>query len=219
MNYSNSNSNGSVEPQNGSAILKSQNLEMEFNVLMKQYEQAKLNYANDLQTTSDVLELQKDRQMMDILNQKLMDLSTQIQSQISNGNAETQQEVEQNAQQAQNLKNSYAILTAERTKINGMLNDYGTLDRKYEDTMIQTESNNGQYMLWAALAIVIVAYLLKVLLFPGIDFNVFRIFFWLLLLILSVISSFHLNKGSGFLMWITIVCVFAIISAKFIPSP
>jgi hypothetical protein len=209
-----------VEIQYNSSVLELENLDMEFTLLMRQYEQAKMNYLNDLKTSpikSD--ELLKDKKLMNKLNKKLLTLSQKIQSEIIINKSKTIQENEEKEKQHQNLVNSYSILLAERQKINEILEDYDSLDQEYDDSMLKLHSNNSKYLLWFALVITVVTYLFKLLFFPDLELNIFRMFFWLILFFLFVISTFHLNQSIGFLIWLSIILFFVFVNMKLIPSP
>jgi len=209
-----------VEIEFSSSVLNLENLEMEFNLLMKQYEQAKLNYLSDLNSPSPKpIEIFKDKKLMDRLNKKLIIVSHKIQKELKNNKPVTSEENKELEEQHQNLVNSYAILIAERERIDNILKDYYYLDQEYEDNMLQLNSNNSRYLLWFALATVVITYLIKTLVFPDLELNIFRMFFWLILFFLFVISTFHLNQSSGFLIWLLIIVFFIFINAKIIPSP
>lgn len=211
-----------VEVKFNSSVLKMENLEMEFNLLMKQYEQAKLNYLDDLSSSPVNKDaILKDKKLMNKLNKKLIVISHKIQNEIiENASLNvTSKEKKELEEQHQNLVNSYSILIAERLRINDILKDYYSLDQKYDDNMLQLQSNNSRYLLWFFLVVVIISYIIKSLVFPDLELNIFRMFFWLVLFFLFVISTFHLNESSGFLIWLLIIVFFVFVNTKLIPSP
>ena len=132
-----------------SSVLNLENLEMDFNLLMKQYEQAKLNYLHDLNSPSvKPIEIYKDKKLMDTLNKKLIILSQKIKNELISNPPITSKESKEVEEQHQNLVNSYAILMAERERINNLLKDYYSLDQEYDDSMLKVHSNNSRYLLW-----------------------------------------------------------------------
>ena len=111
-------------------------------------------------------------------------------------------------QQSQNLNNSYSKLISDRKQIKKTLNDFQVVDEQYNDSMLYVEKNKSQYMLWVAFTIFICFYLFKVVLFPNIQINIFRMLFWFFLILLFLLSGIHIGTSSGFLMFGIIIILF-----------
>lgn len=124
-----------------------------------------------------------------------------------------------NSSETQNLTDSYAELVSEKKKIEKSLNDYQTVDQKYNDSMIYVEQNRSQYMLWVAFAIFMGFYLLRIILFPDSRFNLFRMLFWFFLIMFFLISGLNMDKTHGFFLLAIIIILVVFINMNLIPSP
>lgn len=157
----------------------------------------------------------KDTAVLDNLNKQLVDIINQYQKELiimaPNTNVAKLQNID--------LNSIYDQLMGDRVKIDVMLKEYDSLDKKYEDNMLKVDQSNSEFTVWVAFVILIISYLVKTTVFPDSDISLFRMFFWMVLLLLFIICSFQLNKAPGFLLWGIILIFFAVVSMNIIPSP
>ena len=115
-----------------------------------------------------VHELAQNAQVLQMLNQKLMDLNSKISDTL--GTMTTPGNNNMNAANSQHteLTNIYDSLLAERKNIDNMLKDYTTLNDSYNDQSIYVVQNNTTYMFWFFLALIVVIFTLKLYFFPEI---------------------------------------------------
>ena len=120
------------------------------------------NLVNGL--SSDIAIVPKGKQLLSIvqkLNQQLNDTNTQIQE-LANQAQPTYNELNnKNKTENEILIKQYAQLTAERAKIDKMLNEYDTLDQTQDEGTIVTNKNYYVYILLCILAVIILFLLIK----------------------------------------------------------
>jgi len=242
----------STTPQFDSNILTLQNLNSEFNVVMKQYEQTKKNYIANLKkrstqddskkytpeytvekglgfyegsdsthvlNTTKSVSLEHDYKTMDTLNQKLMDLSAQIQDHLNTMSPTTTVEIQKKDEQRSQLQSVYDSLNKDRAKIKTLMDERYKMENESNDNILNATQNKSHFILWGILAIIITVYLVKVLTFPNAPFNIFSMFFWFGMIILFIMTTIQLNTPMGFLTWGVLILFFVATQMKLIPTP
>jgi ATP-dependent Zn protease len=114
--------------------------------------------------SSDIAIVPKGKQLLSIvqnINQQLNETNTKIQ-QLAKQAQPTYKELNQKKESENEiLMKQYAQLTAERVKIDKMLDEYETLDKTQNQGTIQTNKNYYVYILLCLFAILIVFLLVK----------------------------------------------------------
>lgn len=169
--------------------------------------------------TALITEINENAQTIQRLNQQLLDIINQINNETVNSVPQAQTEIALKNEQKQQLQKVYAKLQQERMQIENVLKEYEMLDQKYVDNSIYVEQTNTQYMLWLIFAVIIILVTIKNIFFPDMNSNLARIFFWVTLMILFVITVFHLNTAPGFLLAGTILLFIILIQLGIVPSP
>lgn len=166
-----------------------------------------------------VPELAQNAQVLQMLNQKLMDLNSKISDTL--GKMTTPGKNNMNAANSQHteLTNIYDSLLAERKNIDNMLKEYTTINDSYNDQSIYVVQNNTTYMFWFFLALIIVIFTLKLQFFPELKTNLFKTLFWGIMIILLITLMMQLNTPTGYFFWLSLVAIVVLMQIGVFPKP
>jgi len=193
---------------NGS-LSKLQNLQDEFSLLIKDYEYQYQLYLTNINNPNKT-EVNNQKQIAENLNNKLNDLSQQINNEFSSINTEVQSNVQLKKSQKQQLQDIYSKLQTDKKNIENNLLTYDVLNKQYYDNSIFVESTNSQYMFWSIIAIILVYY---TILNVNDTFMLFSIVFLLLLMVclFSFVQSLRMNRNT-LVFILTIFILFLILN-------
>jgi len=141
-----------------SPVLKLQLLQNEFDLVMKQYETTYMNYISDNSSAKDEI-----ISTMQILNNKLLSITNQISQEIDDSSGLVSLEINVKNKQKDKLQNVYSQLMDERKKIDNMLNEYDSLDKKYVDNSTYVQTANYQFMFFFLVTLILIYYIIKML--------------------------------------------------------
>jgi hypothetical protein len=153
---------------------------------------------------------------MKYLNQKLLDLNTEITNELSNINPEVaSQDKEKNAKQEQLLQ-SYEKMLEQKIELEKQLQDYYSVEQEEENQSLIVNQQNISLRTWILITCLVVILTIKRML--GTTTLPFEIIFWLLIIIVLIILTYSLSIPSGFMMvFIFLLCIF-LMKTGFLPS-
>ena len=93
---------------------------------------------------------------------------------------------------------------AEKTKIDNLIKDNINADNESLDTSIIVEQSNSVYILWVIITIAVILFTIKIVVFPEINISSKYIFFYILGVLLILLTS-HLNYPGAFMLWFIII--------------
>jgi hypothetical protein len=166
-----------------------------------------------------VPELAQNAQVLQMLNQKLMDLNAKISDTLNTMTEPSKNNTTAANSQNDELKSIYNSLLAERKNIDKMLNDYTTLNEAVSDQSIYVLQNNTAYMFWFLVALIIVIFTLKIQFFPELRTNFTKIVFWGITAILFITLMMQLNTPTGYFLWLSLVAIIILIQMGVFPKP
>ena len=102
------------------------------------------------------------------------------------------------------LSTNYDGLLAEKTKIDNLIKDNINADNESLDTSIIVEQSNSVYILWVIITIAVILFTIKIVVFPEINISSKYIFFYILGVLLILLTS-HLNYPGAFMLWFIII--------------
>ena len=144
---------------------------------------------------------------MKYLNQKLLDLNTEITTELSNINPEIEtQNMEKNAKQEQLLQ-SYEKMLEQKIELEKQLQDYYSVEQEQDNQSLIVNQQNISLRFWILVTCLVVILTIKRML--GTTTLPFEIIFWLLIIIILIILTYSLSTPSGFMMvFIFLLCIF-----------
>jgi len=166
-----------------------------------------------------ISQLTQNMYNLQTLNNKLLKLNNEIilaQQNIASSQKPLQ---ENNMNNKYNLQTVYEELLLDRENIEAMMQEYKTMDEKYDNTYIYVKQTNSVFILWCIFSGVFLFYTIKTLINPGFNVLHFRVIFWICIFSLFAIVSTHLNSTPGFLLWGLIIAMVALMQMKIIPKP
>jgi len=166
-----------------------------------------------------VPELAQNAQVLQMLNQKLMDLNAKINDTLNTMTEPSKNNTTAANSQNDELKSIYNSLLAERKNIDKMLNNYTTINESYNDQSIYVLQNNTAYMIWFLVALIIVIFTLKIQFFPELRTNFAKAAFWGILIILFITLIMQLNTPTGYFFWLSLVAIIILIHMGVFPKP
>jgi hypothetical protein len=169
--------------------------------------------ATDSSTLAD-----KQKTLSD-LNDKLINMTGIYLNELSPINTDMQTEITQKDIDHGKLEQIYGELLEDRQKISEMIDEYGSLDREYSDNIIKTKQNETHFSVDFSLFILFLFYLIKVLILPDAQSNIFSAIFWISFFLYFMFTTFRLNEPVGFMLWGTMIIFFVLTKMDIIPSP
>jgi len=141
---------------------------------------------------------------LSLLNEKLLDLNSQLMQLIQAINPSYKKDIEEKQVKEKEMYENYKKLIAERDYINKQLNDYNSLVASYQTENLNAKREYTFLNIWLILAIVSIILILQQMI--GFSFN------YSIILVFAFVLLFGLNLGSasGFLLWLSVLLFFII---------
>jgi uncharacterized membrane protein YjjP (DUF1212 family) len=108
----------------------------------------------------------------------------------------------------------------EREKIRQTLEEYNDANTEYSNRSIDVEQKNASYNIWFIIMVVFICILFKLFFFPESNNNIItvRSSFWMIYIIVFVITTLNLNNPVAFSIWLLLICVILAMKSNLIPS-
>ena len=154
--------------------------------------------------------------VMQVLNNKLLDLNNQITTELSNINPQVkQQQTDKNLKQQQ-LTESYQELLNHKNDIDTQLQEYYSVEQDDMNQSLYTNSQNISLRFWVLITCLILLVTIKQ--FFGSENPPLSVTIWLLIIIVLIILTYTLNTPSGFMMWALLLAAIILMKSGNLPS-
>ena len=154
--------------------------------------------------------------VMQVLNDKLLDLNNQITTELSNINPQVkQQQTDKNLKQQQ-LTESYQELLNHKNDIDTQLQEYYSVEQDDMNQSLYTNSQNISLRFWVLITCLILLVTIKQ--FFGSENPPLSVTIWLLIIIVLIILTYTLNTPSGFMMWALLLAAIILMKTGNLPS-
>lgn len=117
------------------------------------------------------------------------------------------------------LDTTYSQLLDARVNIASLMQQYQDIEQNYNDKTIYVEQTNSSLTFWIIIAIIVMAFTVKVVAFPEVKQNTASIIFWIFISVLILLLTMHLNSPSTFSTWGLLVLLVVLMKVNIIPSP
>ena len=154
--------------------------------------------------------------VMQVLNDKLLDLNNKITIELSNINPQVkQQQRDKNLKQKQ-LTESYQELLNQKNEIDTQLQEYYSVEQDDMNQSLYTNSQNISLRFWVLITCLILLVTIKQ--FFGSENPPLSVTIWLLIIIVLIILTYTLNTPSGFVMWALLLAAIILMKSGNLPS-
>jgi hypothetical protein len=152
----------------------------------------------------------QDTKLIKALNQKLIDLSTEIQAKIKSMNTSYTSTSQTKNDDFSKIVQRYGSLLQERNNIINALNDHQYLDETNSQYMIFADQSNSRYILWLYIAHLIVVFLIMTFFFPNVRINILLILAGSSLVFFFIVCTMYMYIPQVFLLWMILFGVLVI---------
>ena len=154
--------------------------------------------------------------VMQVLNDKLLDLNNKITTELSIINPQVkQQQIDKNLKQQQ-LTESYQELLNQKNDIDTQLQEYYSVEQDDMNQSLNTNSQNISLRFWVLITCLILLVTLKQ--FLGSENPPLSVSIWLLIIIVLIILTYTLNTPIGFMMWFLLLVAIILMKSGNLPS-
>ena len=154
--------------------------------------------------------------VMQVLNDKLLDLNNQITTELSNINPEVKQQQSDKKLKQQQLTKSYQELLNHKNDIDTQLQEYYSVEQDDMNQSLYTNSQNISLRFWVLITCLILLVTIKQ--FFGSENPPLSVTIWLLIIIVLIILTYTLNTPSGFVMWALLLAAIILMKSGNLPS-
>ena len=154
--------------------------------------------------------------VMQVLNDKLLDLNNKITTELSNINPEVKQQQTNKNLKQQQLTESYQELLNQKNDIDTQLQEYYSVEQDDMNQSLNTNSQNISLRFWVLITCLILLVTLKQ--FLGSENPPLSVSIWLLIIIVLIILTYTLNTPSGFMMWFLLLVAIILMKSGNLPS-
>ena len=154
--------------------------------------------------------------VMQVLNDKLLDLNNQITTELSNINPEVKQQQTDKKLKQQQLTESYQELLNQKNVIDTQLQEYYSVEQDEMNQSLYTNSQNISLRFWVLITCLILLVTIKQ--FFGSENPPLSVTIWLLIIIVLIILTYTLNTPSGFMMWFLLLVAIILMKSGNLPS-
>ena len=170
--------------------------------------------------TAIVSELVNAANTLDTLNRKLIRLLKKMNNINKTTTVKLQSTTDNNlSTNNMYLGTKYQSLMADRENINNILKEYGEINVKNENQNMYLYQNQTSYMFWSLLSVIFIIIVVKLLVFPNMNFSWIRFFFWTIIVSSLLVLVSFLNLTYGFVLFTFLIAIILLIVMKIVPSP
>jgi hypothetical protein len=143
------------------------------------------------------------------LNNRLQQINLEIASELEKTYPKAQSEHNSNKQKRDELKKTYVILVDENDVLDKAIKEYETINGVYEENSLTVEKESFSLRLWTLLALILV--IITVSKQAGVEGPGPNGIFWIVVIIILLLTSFSLNRPQGFMLWFIVIMLVVII--------
>jgi len=136
---------------------------------------------------------------MKSLNEKLLSINEQIQSELTNIKPEIEEQLNEKNEKQQQLNDSYNRLMEQKIEMERQLQEYNTIDQEAGNQGIFTSQTNVSLRFWVLITCLVVLVTFNRML--GSSSPPLSITIWLLIIIVLIILTYSLSTPAGFMIW------------------
>ncbi len=143
------------------------------------------------------------------LNNRLQQINIEIATELDKSYPEAQAEQNANKEKRDELKKTYIILVDENEELDKAMKEYERINGVYEENSLNVEKESYSLRLWTLLALILV--IITISKQAGLERPGTNGFFWIVIVIILLLTSFSLNKPQGFMLWFIVIMLVVII--------
>jgi hypothetical protein len=143
------------------------------------------------------------------LNNRLQQINLEIASELEKTYPKAQLEHNSNKQKREELKKTYVILVDENDVLDKAIKEYETINGVYEENSLTVEKESFSLRLWTLLALILV--IITISKQAGVEGPGPNGIFWIVVIIILLLTSFSLNRPQGFMLWFIVIMLVVII--------
>jgi hypothetical protein len=166
-----------------------------------------------------VPELAQYANILQMLNQKLLKMNTEITKLSSSIYPKAQQEIQQKNEKKQTLESQYEMLVEERNKIQELVKEYESINQSYDDTYTYVQQQNSQYIFYFFFTLIVLFYTIKTQFFPDVNSYPVRGIFWLFVVIAFIVSLIMTQNPGNFFLVCLLILFIVLSKLNIIPTP
>lgn len=140
---------------------------------------------------------------MKYLNNKLLELNTQISDQIASVQPLVDADQKINSEQQNDLESNYENLLEQNIEVNKLLEEYYSIDEERKNQELFVNQESAIYKIWIIITGLVLIFTIRKLIGsenPSVSF-----IYWIIIIILLVVLSYGLSKPSGFFVWFIVI--------------
>ena len=145
---------------------------------------------------------------LSLLNEKLLDLNSELMLLIQAINPSYKRDIEEKQIKEKEMYENYKKLMTERDYINKQLNDYNALMTAYGTENLNAKQQYTFLNIWTIFAVVSIILILQQIIGFSFNYSIILVFASILLL------GLNLGNASGFLLWLSVILFFIIMYAN-----
>ena len=157
--------------------------------------------------TAIVSELVQNTQVLNMLNQKLLDINKNMEDTLGSMSSSENHDIADKDLKKGELTSIYNSLMEERRNINKMIDDSTSIEQSYNDNSIYVSQNNTTYTFWTLVALIIVVFTLKMQFYPELQLNMASALYWIIIALLFITLMMQLNTPTGYLVWLALIAM------------
>jgi hypothetical protein len=154
---------------------------------------------------------------MKSLNEKLLSINEQIQSELTNIKPEIEEQLNEKNEKQQQLNDSYNRLMEQKIEMERQLQEYNTIDQEAGNQGIFTSQTNVSLRFWVLITCLVLLVTFNRML--GSSSPPLSITIWLLIIIVLIILTYSLSTPAGFMIWFLLLLSIILMKTGNLPSP
>lgn len=132
------------------------------------------------------------------LNQKLLDLNSQISDELTNINPEVEAQNKEKDLKQQQLNDSYEKLLEQKIELDKQLQDYYSIEQEEENQSLIVNQQNMSLRFWVLIVCLVLIFTIKRMV--GASSLSFTMIYWLAIIIVLIMLTYTLSTPAGFMM-------------------
>ena len=151
------------------------------------------------------------------LNEKILDLNTQISNELTNINPQVEAQNKEKILKQQQLNTSYKQLLEQKIEMEKQLQEYYSLEQEEDNQSIYANQQNVSLRFWVLITCLILLITIKRMF--GLSSFSASIIFWILIFIVVLILTYNLNSPSGFITMLIVLFSIGLMLSGILPTP
>jgi hypothetical protein len=143
------------------------------------------------------------------LNNRLQQINVEIATELEKSYPQAQSEKNANKEKREELKKTYVVLVDENDELEKAIKEYEAINGVYEENSLTADKESYSLRLWTLLALVLV--IITISKQVGAEGPGPNGIFWIIVVIILLLTSFSLNRPQGFMLWFIVIMLVIII--------